>query len=634
MNRRFRAALGGVLLSLMLTSAASAAPSPGSRSLGDPLLPLLGNGGYDVQHYDLNLNYDPVANSMTSTAAIEAKATQDLSEYSLDFRGLTVTAVTVGGQPAANVAREGDKLIITPPAAILNGSTFTTVVAYNGVPVQIEDPDESLEGWLRSSDGAFSVNEPMGAMSWYPNNNHPTDKARFDITVTVPSTHTALGNGELVAKTDNGDGTTTWHWREAYPMATYLSTATVGVFDYTMTLAPTARGFSGSPLELHNAIDSSYSATQKATVNTTLAREDQITTFMTGLYGPYPFDSVGAVVDRLSGVGYVLEVQTKIHFPTNNVSANTLAHEIAHQWFGNSVSLKSWQHLWLNEGWATWSQWNWTNKFNNGITPAQQFLNNYNQTSNPGRWNLAPATFPDPANLFSPSFTNYTRGAMTIEALRQIIGEDPFAELTRTWLSENRDKNVDTQDFIALAKRIARDRSGFEASNLAKLDTFFQQWLYTPGKPTMTPTTFFQRTDVPGTVDGTVPGTLALTIGPPVNLGAFTPGVARDYTATTTANVVSTAGDATLAVTDPSSTAPGRLVNGAYALPQALQARVSPSGVFGAVGSSPLALQSYTAPISNDLLTLEFKQPIAATDPLRTGEYAKTLVFTLSTTSP
>jgi len=634
MNRRFRAALGGVLLSLVLTSVASAAPTPGARSLGDPLLPLLGNGGYDVQHYDLNINYNPVTNAMTSIATITSKATQDLSEFSLDFRGLNVTSVTVGGQPAAAVARDADKLIITPATAPLNSSTFTTVVAYNGVPVEVTDPDGTKEGWIRTSDGSFVVNEPMGAMSYYPNNNHPIDKATYDMSITVPSTHTALGNGELASKVDNGNGTTTWNWHMGYPMASYLSTTTVGVFDYTMTLGPTAKGFAGNPLELHNALESTFTAAQKASANTSIAREDAITKFLSDVYGPYPFDSVGVVADRLpASLGYVLEVQTKIHFPSSSVSVNTLAHEITHQWFGNSVSLKSWSDIWLNEGWATWSQWNWTNKQNNGITPAQQFLNNYNSTSNPTRWNVATAVVPTAADIFD-TFPVYTRGAMTLEALRQIIGDGAFMELARTWVTEHRFGNATTADFIALAKRIARDRSGFEASNLAKLDTFFQQWLYTPAKPTMTPTTFFQRTDVPGSVDGTVPGTLALTIGPPVKFGAFTPGVARDYTATTTANVVSTAGDAALTVTDPSTTAPGRLVNGTYSLPQALQARISPSGVFGALSGTPLALQSYTAPISNDLLTVEFKQPIAATDPLRTGDYAKTVVFTLSTTSP
>ena len=633
MNRRFRAALGGVLLSLLLTSAAAAAPSPGSRSLGDPLFPALGNGGYDVQHYGLNINYDPVSNAMTSTTTIEAKATQDLSEYSFDFRGLTVTSVTVGGQPAANVVRDADKLVITPPAAIANGSTFTTVVAYNGVPVEVTDPDGTQEGWIRTSDGSFVVNEPMGAMSYYPNNNHPIDKATYDMSITVPSTHTALGNGELASKVVNGNGTTTWNWHMGYPMASYLSTATVGVFDYTMTLGATAKGFAGNPLELHNAIETTFTATQKSGFNTSVAREDPIVKFLADIYGPYPFDSIGAVADRLPlNLGYVLEVQTKIHFPSSGVSINTLAHEITHQWFGNSVSLKTWSDIWLNEGWATWSQWNWTNKQNNGITPAQQFTNNYNSTTQPTRWNTATAN-PTAAGLFS-TFPVYTRGAMTLEGLRQIIGDGAFMELARTWVTENRFGNATTADFIALAKRIARDRSGFEASNLAKLDTYFQQWLYTPAKPTMTPTTFFQRTDVPGTVDGTVPGTLALSIGPPVNFGAFTPGVARDYTATTTANVISTAGDASLTVADPSATAPGHLVNGTYSLPQALQGRISPSGVFGALGSAPLALQSYAAPISNDNLTVEFKQPIAATDPLRTGTYAKTVVFTLSTTSP
>ena len=632
MKRRCCVVLTGLVVSLALAPAAFGAYTPGSRSLGDPLLPLLGNGGYDAQHYDLTIDYDPVANSMTSVATITARATQDLSEFTLDFRGLTVTAVTVDGA-AATVAREADKLVITPAQGIDNGATFAVVVAYNGIPQRIQDPDQSFEGWLRAPDGAFVVNEPMGAMSWFPNNNHPLDKALYDFHLTVPSTHVALGNGELASKVVNPNGTTTWNWHHTYPMATYLSTATVGLFDYTQSIGATALGAGGNPLQLYNAIDSSWTATQRAQAVATIAREDATVKFLSDIYGPYPFDSAGAVVDRLSGVGYVLEVQTKVHFPTNSVSANTMAHELTHQWFGDSVTLKTWGDIWLNEGWATWSQWHWTNKQNNGITPAQQFLNNYNSTQQPSRWNIPTAMLPDASELFN-TFPVYTRGAMTLEALHQILGEPAFFELARSWVTERRYGHGNTADFIAHTKRIAREKAGFVEANVAKLDTLFQQWLYTSGKPTMTPANFFLRTDAPPVdVSGTVPGTLSLSIGPPVALGAFTPGVAREYTASTTANATSTAGDAALTVADPSATAPGRLVNGAFALPQPLEARVAP-GEFGALSDSPLALKAYAGPFSNDAFAIDFRQSIGATDALRTGTYAKTVVFTLSTTTP
>jgi hypothetical protein len=143
-----------------------------------------------------------------------------------------------------------------------------------------------------------------------------------------------------------------------------------------------------------------------------------------------------------------------------------------------------------------------------------------------------------------------------------------------------------------------------------------------------------------GDVSGTVPGTLSLTVGAPTSLGAFTPGVARDYFGGTTANVVSSAGDAVLSVADTSATATGHLVNGNFALPRPLQARArnaaNTSTAYNNVGSaaSPLNLLAYDGPISNDAVSLDFKQSIGANDALRTGTYAKTLTFTLSTTNP
>jgi hypothetical protein len=137
-----------------------------------------------------------------------------------------------------------------------------------------------------------------------------------------------------------------------------------------------------------------------------------------------------------------------------------------------------------------------------------------------------------------------------------------------------------------------------------------------------------------------VPATLSLALGTPASFGTFTPGVAKDYTASTTATVISTAGDAALTVADPSATATGHLVNGAFSLPSPLLASASSAlgtgGAAAAVGGSaaPTPLLTYAAPVANDPATVLFAQHIGATDPLRTGAYAKTLTFTLSTTTP
>ena len=643
MQRRSWAAIGGVVLSLVLGSTADAAYTPGARSLGDTLFPALGNGGYDVQHYDLTLGYDPAANAMVASADITQRATQDLSEFTLDFRGMTVTGVTIDGA-AATFTREADKLVIRPAAGIDANRVFRTVVAYHGVPVEIQDPDESLEGWLRTSDGAFVVNEPMGAMSWFPNNDHPLDKATFDFHITVPSTHTALGNGELVGPfppVPNGDGTTTWNWHDGYPTATYLTTATIGVFDLTRATSATATGASGAALQLYNAWDSAFSPDEKTGLDEAAADADAIVSYLADSIGvAYPFESIGAVADRLpTALGYVLEVQTKIHFPGAPISLTTLAHETAHEWFGNSVSLEQWGDIWLNEGWATWWEWNWSSRFNDGATPAALFTSNYNSPSNPSRWDIPTANLPDASHLFNPAFPVYTRGAMALEGLRQIIGDGPFEALQQAWQSERRYGNGSSADFVALAERIARERSGFDASNLAKLDEYFQQWLYTPGKPTLTPAAFFASTTVPGaSAGGTVPATLSLSLAAPAGLGPFTPGAGRSYTASTSANVTSTAGDAAFSVSDPSTVAPGRLVNGGFALAQPLQVKATddaaPASAFAPLGAAPLTLLTYPGPISNDPVRIDFLQAIGADEPLRTGSYTKTLTFALSTTAP
>ena len=641
MHGRTWAAVCGALIGLVLAAPASAQYTPGARSLNDVYLPKLGNGGYDALHYDITFDYDPVADNVLASADITLKATQALSEFSLDFRGLNISAVTIDGVAATFTRDEpNDKLIITPASGIDNNRTFHVVVAYNGVPQRVIDPDGSSEGWIRTLDsatrslGTVVMNEPMGAMAIYPNNNHPRDKATYDFHLTTPAAYIPIGNGELASKTDNPNGTSTWNWHMGHPMASYLSTTTVGRFDYTPYSGATAKGRAGQPLLLYDFIESALPTNTKNTNNAARVRQDAIVKFMADSIGaPYPFESHGVVAKR-SQAGYALEVQTKSHFSTNTagIGLGTLAHEIAHMWFGDSVGPDSWREIWFNEGWATWWSTYWSNKQNNNpLTTAQFFTDNYNGFD-AGDWATPPAQLPGAADLFHTEPV-YTRPAMMWEAYRQIVGDTAFWAFQKAVVTQYEHKVITTDQVVALAKQIAQEKGGFEASNLAKLDQFFQQWLWTSGKPSLNPTTFFQSTSVPGNVSGTVPATLSLTVTPTASLGNFTPGVARDYSTSLGAGVISTGGDATLAVTDTSATAPGRLVNGAFSLAQPLQSRVAPAA-FAPISASPLTLKSYPGPVSNDQVTIDFQQSIGSADALRSGTYSKSLTFTLSTTSP
>ena len=233
-TRVIRAVLAGCASLLFMCGVAAAADfTPGSSGLGDPFFPNAGNGGYDVLNYDLTLAYDPGTDVLEGKAVVTATATQDLSRFDLDLRGFQISKLTVDGVAAA-FARDGQELVITPPTGIRTGSTFRVAVDYSGVPEVIVDPDQSIEGWIPTDDGAFVVNEPQGSPGWYPCNDNPRDKATFDFAVTVPEGLTALANGVLVSSATNG-GRTTWVWKESDPMSTYLATSTLGRFDLSIT---------------------------------------------------------------------------------------------------------------------------------------------------------------------------------------------------------------------------------------------------------------------------------------------------------------------------------------------------------------------------------------------------------------
>ena len=460
--------LAGVLL-IGSVPASAISYTPGSPGAGDPFFPLAGNGGYDVRHYSLEFDYDPHNNSLDAQATIAARATQNLSRFDLDLRGLHVQRVTVNGE-AASFKRDGQELVITPSAGLREGRRFTVVVDYDGHPNYILDPDKSKDGWIPTDDGAFVVNEPQGTPTWFPVNDTLKDKATYDLLITLPKDRTAMGNGVLVSKKDNGD-TFTWHWRESVPMASYLATLTNGVFETRFGQLP-------SGLPQYDAVDPQTRGAGQKNPDpdlawSRLAVEPEAVSFLSDLYGPYPFDSVGGIVDWAPNVFYSLESQTKPNY-WRVPSITTVVHEIAHQWFGDSVTLAVWPDMWLNEGFATWSEWIWTER-HGGDTAQQTFDELYAtpEDSEAGQdlWFPAPAALPGPDVLFATPV--YDRGAMTLQALRQKLGDTVFFSILRKWYAENRGGNVRTADFIALAER----ESG------QQLDSFFDVWLYQEGRP-------------------------------------------------------------------------------------------------------------------------------------------------------
>ena len=435
-----------------LGASALAGGGSGSSGIGDPFFPQAGNGGYDVSRYSLKLRLGKKARRLRARAKIEAVATQDLRRFNLDYRGPGVRKVKVGGRRARFRQRKSE-LKIRPRASIAAGERFSVVVRYRGKPRAITDPEGAREGWIRTDDGAYVAGEPTGSETWFPSNDHPTDKAAFAFRVNVPRGMKAIANGRLERRAKRRRRTT-FVWREEDPMAPYLATVTTGRFGLTRsTVAGTRSVVAVDPRERSAGV----------------RRTPEILSLFESLFGPYPFDDLGAVVDH-RGAGYALETQTRPLYD-GSPADGLVAHELAHQWFGNSVSLERWDQIWLNEGFATWAQWRWSQQ-DGGPTTAERFDDLY---ATPGSdnefWNPPPDALPAPRQLFDG--TVYVRGGMTLEVLRQEVGDATFLEIMREWAARYAYANATTADFIALAEEISGQA----------LDQLFDDWLFEQGKP-------------------------------------------------------------------------------------------------------------------------------------------------------
>lgn len=429
--------------------------SAGSSGLGDPYFPHLGNGGYDVQHYTLEIDVDMENNIIEGITTIEALATQNLSAFNLDLSGLDVEAVTVNGE-VASFSRQNTELIITPTTVLNNDELFTTTVTYSGIPEPIDNAGELL-GWLVFEQGVFTSNEPDGAMTWFPNNNHPLDKATYTFNITVAKPYAVAANGLLQDVIDSGK-IRTYIWEASDLMASYL--AVLNIAEYRLHETETARGL---------PIIDFVPAASNDVIFDRLAPNLEIIDFFSEIFGAYPFESYGIVIAPRE-FPFSMEHQTRTTMRLESVAQErVLVHELAHQWFGNSISVASWQDIWLNEGFATYSEYLWL-EHQNQLTDMRLWII---QTYDALEFQEGILTGdPAPEGLFHGAAV-YARGGLTLHALRLQVGDEVFFDILRTYVERYSNSNASTADFIALAEELSEQN----------LTEFFHSWLYTLEAP-------------------------------------------------------------------------------------------------------------------------------------------------------
>jgi len=429
--------------------------------IGDEYFPELGNPGYDVEHYTLDLVFDPDQTHLAGVATIEATALEVLPTFNLDFSTLTIDSIAVDGEEA-RFETVNDDVVILPRSAPAQGETFVIQVEYGGIPGPASSGGVPFGiGWITSGSQNYVVAEPDAAHSWFPSNDHPLDKATFTFRITVPDDVAAAANGTLADQiTDLGQ--TTWVWEMPAPMATYLATVVIGDFEIVEDAAASAAA--GIPIR-HVLPRGTTVADWPG-----LERQGEMVAFLEELFGPYPFDNYGIAI--VEGFGAALENQTLSLFDSNIAESaffeDVLIHELAHQWFGNSVSPGQWQDIWLNEGFASYAEWLWIERESGRDTLEQEIALERSQFAGSG---LNPPGRPAAFDLFGAAV--YRVGAMTLHAFRLTVGDDVFFESLRTYVADFADGAAVTGDFVRVAEAVAG----------TELEELFDAWLFDRAVP-------------------------------------------------------------------------------------------------------------------------------------------------------
>lgn len=426
----------------------------------DPYLPGSGNFGYRVSRYELDLEYKVAINRLSGTVTITATTLAALRTFTLDLADtLTVTKVSVNKRRVAQFASGDGKLRVTLAAPLAAGSALIVDVRYNGNP----EPIESLwgdVGFEELSNGALVAGQPNGAPSWFPCDDHPSSKASYRIKISTDSPYRAVANGELVSRRARA-GHTEWTYELAEPTSTYLITLQIGMYDNHRLAKTPVLMQAVLPDRLRRNFDHDF------------GRQPQMMKLFVKLFGPYPVASGYTVVVTDDDLEIPLEAQGISIFGANHCSGTRsaerlIAHELAHQWFGNSVTVRRWRDIWLHEGFACYAEWLWSEE--SGGRSAQECARYYHRKLAAAPQDLV-LTDPGPRDMFDDRV--YKRGALTLHALRRRIGDNKFFALLKDWTTRHQHGTAFTDDFTDLAAHYADE----------SLRGLWNGWLYAKELP-------------------------------------------------------------------------------------------------------------------------------------------------------
>lgn len=421
----------------------------------DDYVPGHGDASYDVEHYELVLDYKVTGNRLSGEATLTCRALQPVSRVELDLHSLKVARVHVDGS-VAKYAHRFDRLAVTLGRTVPEGEDFEVRVKYAGTPKQVRSRHLGEAGWEELEDGVLVAAQPHGSPSWFPCNDRPDNKATYEIALTVAKGYHVAVAGELVSSTTRGNATT-WTYRQDDPMATYLATVQIGQYELLEQ--------KGAPVPVRVVAPADR---PREGFRAAFGKQPQMLGFYAELFGDYPFASYTAVITD-DDLEIPLESQGLSTFGRNFMSDDwesirLVAHELSHQWWGNSVTLTHWRDIWLHEGFACYSEWLWSEHIGLMTVGERAEVHHERVRTDDGDELL----LGDPGAELMFDDRVYKRGALTLHALRHRVGDDAFFEVLRTWSATQRFANVTTAMFVEHAQAVTGEDLG----------DLFQAWLY------------------------------------------------------------------------------------------------------------------------------------------------------------